>query len=192
MKRAAATLAAILILAGVVGATGITARHRKPRPPATPASVRQAPPIDLKSWINTKRLTPADLKDKVRLVEFWTFGCVNCQNTVLAMREIDGLYSRKGLVVLGIHSPEFPAERDSTAVAAAVRKAGIRFPVALDNDHRVFNAFKNKYWPALYLVDRSGDIVARHIGELHTDTRAFRNLCAAIDSALVARVAIRN
>ncbi len=145
---------------------------------------RKAPPIEISSWINTKPLRARDLEGTPRLVEFWTFDCVNCQNSVLAMREIYGLYAKQGLRVLGIHTPEFPHERDSSAVAAAVKKQGIGYPVGLDNDFAVFNGFKNKYWPAIFVVDREGIIRATHIGELHVGTRAWRNLCASIERVL--------
>jgi len=102
------------------------------------------------------------------------------------MREIHGLYAKRGLRVLGIHAPEFAREHDSVAVAAAVKQHGIAFPVGLDNDHAVFDAFKNRYWPALYLIDRNGVIRSTHIGELHVGTRAWSNFCAAIESTLVA------
>lgn len=182
MRRAFAL--ALLVTVGL-GALGAKHRGAPPRAPST--GERLAPPIDLAGWINTKPLSPADMKGKVRLVEFWTFGNANCQRTILAMREIHGLYAKKGLLVLGIHSPEFPRERDSTALAAAVRRNGIGFAVALDPDRRVFDAFENRAWPALYLVNRKGRIVATHVGELSVGTRAWRNLCAAIDSAFVAR-----
>jgi len=185
--RAVAVAASLLLLAAA--AATIAA---KPAPRASASGPRKAPAIDLKRWINTKRLAPRDLEGKVRLVEFWTFGCVNCQNTILAMRELHGLYAKKGLLVLGVHSPEFPRERDSSAVAAAVKKAGIGFPVALDNDHVVFDAFKNRYWPALYLIDRQGIVRATHAGELHVGTRAWTNFCAAVESTLVARTERRS
>lgn len=144
-----------------------------------------APEIRLTQWINTKPLPPSELAGTPRLVEFWTFDCVNCRNTVLAMRELHSLYAKRGLRVLGIHAPEFARERDSAAVAAAVKREGITFPVGLDTDHAVFNAFKNRYWPAIFLIDRSGKIRSRHIGELHVGTRAWTNLCAAVESTLV-------
>jgi thiol-disulfide isomerase/thioredoxin len=176
-----------LACAGETGAGPIVAKRAKSKPPPVSSGLKPAPAIDLKRWINTKPLRPADLEGKVRLVEFWTFGCVNCQNTVMAMREIHGLYAKKGLLVLGIHTPEFPKERDSVAVAAAVREQGIGFPVALDNDYATFRAFKNRYWPALYLLDRKGIVRATHVGELHVGTRAWSNFCAAIEQQLAGK-----
>ena len=183
VRRTLAATAALLLLAGTVGARA-PKNPKAPKGPKTTADRHVAPEIDLSRWINTKPLTPADLAGTPRLVEFWTFGCVNCRNTVMAMREIHGLYAKRGLRVLGIHAPEFAHERDSAAVAAAVKAHGIAFPVGLDNDHVVFDAFKNRYWPALYLIDRKGTIRSTHIGELHVGTRAWSNFCAAIESTL--------
>ena len=181
--RTAGGAAAAAIFLGLAGLAAIGAKPGA-APPAPSAGPRVAPPLESKSWINSKRLTHADLDGKVRVVEFWSIGCVNCQNTVIAMRELHGLYAKKGIVIVGVHSPEFPRERDSTAVAAAVAKSGIRFPVALDNDHKIFDAYKNRYWPALYLIDRKGIVRATHVGELHVGTRAWNNFTAAIDSVL--------
>jgi hypothetical protein len=103
---------------------------------------------------------------------------------VPAVREIQYLYAKRGLVVLGIHTPEFPAERDSVAVAAAAKELGLTFPIALDNDSVVWNAFKNRYWPAFYLIDREGAIRTSHIGELHVKTRAWSNFLASIEEVL--------
>ncbi len=177
IRRMIAMTAALLILGVVLGA-------RAPRKPKAPVDRHLAPEINLTRWINTTPLTPADLTGTPRLVEFWTFGCANCRNTVMAMREIHGLYAKRGLRVMGIHAPEFAHERDSAAVAAAVKSHGITFPVGLDNEHAVFDAFKNRHWPALYLIDRRGEIRSTHIGELHVGTRAWINFCAAIESTL--------
>jgi peroxiredoxin len=187
--RAGAIPAALLafVLVPTLALAPIAARHKPKTPPVTSSGPRPAPAIDLARWINSKPLKPADLKGKVRLVEFWTLGSVSCRNTVMAMRELHSTYAKRGLVVIGVHSPEFPAERDSAAVAAAVAKYEIQFPVALDNDHLVFNAFKNRYWPALYLIDRKGFVCATHVGELHGGTRAWRNFCDVIDSTLVGK-----
>lgn len=161
-------------------------RRSKAKPGPKASSLQKAPEIDLARWINTKPLRAAELSGTPRLVEFWTFDCVNCQNTVPAMRELHSRYAKRGLRVLGIHAPEFAHERDSAAVAAAVKRMGITFPVGLDTDRVVFDSFKNRYWPALFLIDRAGSIRVRHIGELHVGTRAWKNFCAGVESTLVA------
>ena len=148
------------------------------------SGVRRAPAIEATRWLNTKPLRAADLEGKPRLVEFWTFGCENCRRTVPAIREIQYLYAKRGLVLVGVHTPEFAGERDSAAVASAAKELGLTFPIALDNDSLVWKAYKNRYWPALYLIDREGIIRATHIGELHVNTRAWNNFVANIEEIL--------
>jgi len=161
-----------------------SAKTRAPVRSPEPSGLRKAPAIEASRWLNTKPLRSADLEGKPRLVEFWTFGCENCKRTVPAVREIQYLYAKRGLVLVGVHTPEFPRERDSTAVAAAAKEWGYTFPIVLDNDSLVWKAFANKYWPALYLIDRHGTIRATHIGELHVKTRAWSNLQASIEEVL--------
>lgn len=88
------------------------------------------------------------------------------------------------MIVVGVHTPEFERERDVDNVKAAIRKLQIDYPVAIDNDDAIWDGFKNKYWPALYLVDETGTIVLRHVGELHRDTEAWNELIDAIESRL--------
>jgi thiol-disulfide isomerase/thioredoxin len=174
---------AVLFAAAATGETGATApakKKTKARASATAAGRRPAPDIGVSRWLHTPPLRPADLKGKPRLVAFWTFGCENCKRTVPALREIQFLYAKRGLLILGVHTPEFPHERDSTAVAAAAKELGLTFPIALDDEYVVWKAFKNRYWPALYLVDRSGAIRASHIGELHLKTSA----CSIFDESV--------
>ncbi|HEU4724863.1 MAG TPA: redoxin domain-containing protein, partial [Candidatus Eisenbacteria bacterium] len=145
-RGAAAALAAALILSTLLADGTSNARPSTQSKSKKPAAERLlvAPEIKLARWINTKPLTAADLKGTPRLVEFWTFDCVNCRNTTPAMRELHARFGKRGLRVLGIHTPEFAHERDSAAVAAAVKREGIRYPVGLDNDHAVFDGFKNR------------------------------------------------
>ena len=116
-------------------------------------------------WLNTAPLTPADLAGKVVLYDLWTFGCVNCQHTVPNLRVWHDRYAAEGLVIVGVHSPEFDYERDPANVAAAPRDQRIAYPVALDPDHRIWSAFDNHYWPSFFLYDRSGARRYTHIGE---------------------------
>lgn len=178
------TVAGVLLLACLFALSSVPGEAKPKRKKPAPETKGLAPPIRLSQWINTKPLRPSDLEGTPRLVEFWAVGSAKSQNSVLAMREIYGLYGKQGLRVLGIHTPESSNERDSTVVAAAVKRHGIGFPVGLDNDSTVFKGFKNKYWPAIYVVDRQGVVRATHIGELHVGTRAWRNLCASIERVL--------
>jgi thiol-disulfide isomerase/thioredoxin len=113
------------------------------------------------AWINSPPLTMAELRGKVVLVDFWTFGCINCRNTLPAVKRWHEKYAERGLVVLSIHTPELDFERAHAAVEAAVREHGITYPVAIDGGYRTWRAFENRYWPAFYFVDRKG--VIRHV-----------------------------
>lgn len=117
------------------------------------------------AWFNTKPLTTGDLRGKVVLVDFWTYSCINCIRTLPAMRAWKERYQDAGLVIVGVHTPEFPFEADPAKVERAVRRFGITYPVALDGNHAIWSAFHNQYWPAHYLVDATGRIRFTHFGE---------------------------
>jgi thiol-disulfide isomerase/thioredoxin len=117
------------------------------------------------AWFNSKPLTAADLRGKVVLVDFWTYSCINCIRTLPAMRAWKERYQDAGLVIVGVHTPEFPFEADPSKVERAVRRFGITYPVALDANHAIWSAFHNQYWPAHYLVDATGRIRFTHFGE---------------------------
>jgi len=132
------------------------------------------------SYINTNEKKLSDLKGKVVLVDFWTYSCINCIRTIPYLVEWNQKYSGEGLVIVGIHSPEFDFEKNIDNVKQAVTRFGIKYPVLLDNDHGTWNAFQNSYWPRKYLVDSEGYIRYDHIGEggyLETEN-AIRNLLA--------------
>jgi cytochrome c biogenesis protein CcdA/thiol-disulfide isomerase/thioredoxin len=125
-----------------------------------------APDIQgINAWINTPGLSAADLQGKVVLVDFWTYSCINCLRTLPYLKSWDERYRSKGLVIVGVHSPEFGFEHDLGNVRAAVKRLGIDYPVALDNDFATWNAYRNQYWPADYLVDQSGHVRDIHFGE---------------------------
>ena len=107
--------------------------------------------------------------------------------TVPALRELHRLYTGRDLVVVGIHSPEFEHERDSAAVQKAIARLQIPYLVALDTDFALWKGFKNRYWPATYLVGRNGTILWQHVGELHTGTAAWNEATGAIEGALKVR-----
>lgn len=116
-------------------------------------------------WLNSDPLTPADLKGKVVLYDFWTYSCVNCVRTLPHLRALYDRYKSDGLVIVGIHSPEFDFEKDHDNVANAVRRLGVTWPVALDDHMDIWNAFANQYWPAEYLVDQQGRLRNARFGE---------------------------
>ena len=121
------------------------------------------------SWINSPPLTPESLRGKVVLVDFWTYSCINCLRSLPYVKAWDQTYRDQGLVVIGIHAPEFAFERDEANVKKAVKDLGITYPVAIDNDRKLWRAFDNHYWPAHYLIDAKGRIRYLHSGEGHYD-----------------------
>jgi thiol-disulfide isomerase/thioredoxin len=117
------------------------------------------------AWLNTEPLTADALRGKVVAVDFWTFTCINWLRTLPYIRAWANTYSDKGLVVIGVHTPEFGVEHDLDNVRRAVRAMGIEYPVAIDNDYAVWNAFANQYWPALYIADAEGRVRHHEFGE---------------------------
>jgi thiol-disulfide isomerase/thioredoxin len=116
-------------------------------------------------WLNSEPLTPDGLRGKVVLVDFWTLTCINWLRTEPYIRAWSQAYREDGLVVVGVHTPEFSFEHDIDRVRQATKERAIDYPVALDNDYGVWSAFANRYWPALYFVDRDGIIRDHHFGE---------------------------
>jgi thiol-disulfide isomerase/thioredoxin len=116
-------------------------------------------------WINTPPLTLAQLRNKVVLVEFWTYTCINWRRTLPYVRAWAEKYQAQGLVVIGVHTPEFEFEKNIDNVQRAVKEIGITFPVAVDSEYAIWGAFKNQYWPALYFVDARGRIRHHQFGE---------------------------
>jgi len=117
------------------------------------------------AWLNSEPLDPAVLRGSVVLVDFWTLTCINWLRTEPYVRGWSQAYRDDGLVVIGVHTPEFAFEHDIDLVREATRERGIDYPVAVDNDYAVWSAFDNHYWPALYFVDRDGIIRDSHFGE---------------------------
>jgi thiol-disulfide isomerase/thioredoxin len=117
------------------------------------------------TWLHSAPLTPDDLRSRVVLVDFWTYTCVNWLRTLPYLRAWHERYAGAGLLVVGVHTPEFPFEHDLRNVTAQAQTLGIRFPVAVDSDYRIWDAFANAYWPAIHLADARGRIRHRHFGE---------------------------
>ncbi|MDQ2969088.1 MAG: thioredoxin family protein, partial [Actinomycetota bacterium] len=120
---------------------------------------------DVSAWINSRPLNLSSLRGKVVLVDFWTYSCINCLRTLPYLKAWDARYRSKGLVILGVHTPEFAFEHDLGNVRAAVKRLGVRYPVALDNSYGTWKAYANNYWPADYLVDQAGRVRHVHFGE---------------------------
>lgn len=150
-------IAGIVIL--VISITGITF--------AGPARLMQqaAPDIVGQPWLNSKPLSLAGLKDKVVMVEFWTFGCYNCANVEPYIKSWYDRYKDQGLEIVAVHSPEFSHERELDNVREYVTRKKIKYPVVIDNDFAIWRRYSNRYWPALYLIDKQGQIRYLQIGE---------------------------
>ena len=125
-----------------------------------------APPLHAGgAWINTKPLTLASLRGKVVLVDFWTYSCINCLRTLPHLKAWYAAYHKKGLVIIGVHTPEFAFEHVTSNVQAAVKRLGIAYPVMQDNDYKTWDNYANEYWPAEYLIDKQGHVRHTHFGE---------------------------
>jgi cytochrome c biogenesis protein CcdA/thiol-disulfide isomerase/thioredoxin len=125
-----------------------------------------APPIDgIDAWINSEPLQINDLKGKVVLIDFWTYSCINCMRTLPYLNDWYRKYHDQGLVIIGVHTPEFDFEKNLDNVKNAVAQDGIKYPVALDSHFVTWRNFNNQYWPAHYLIDKKGYIVYTHFGE---------------------------
>jgi thiol-disulfide isomerase/thioredoxin len=141
-------------------------------PAPSRAEPRRAPELthaDAGSWINSPPLTLAGLGGKIVLIEFWTFDCINCRRSLPWISAMHERYRDQGLVVIGVHTPELPHERDPANVRDAVSRLGVAYPVMIDADHSYWDALDNRYWPAFYLVGATGRVEATAVGELHLD-----------------------
>src|SRR5439155_1667491 len=116
-------------------------------------------------WFNTRPLSIAGLHGKVVLVDFWTYSCLNCLRTLPHLKAWYASYHKDGLVIVGVHTPEFAFEHVLSNVRAATKRYGVRYPVALDNSYDTWNAYANQYWPAEYLIDKRGHVRHAHFGE---------------------------
>jgi thiol-disulfide isomerase/thioredoxin len=126
----------------------------------------QLPPFDgATGWLNSEPLTPEGLRGRVVLVDFWTYTCINWLRTAPYVKAWDAKYRDLGLAVIGVHTPEFGFEHDLNNVTARSREFGGEYPIAVDSDYRVWQAFDNHFWPALYVADPDGRIRYHHFGE---------------------------
>lgn len=116
-------------------------------------------------WLNSAPLSMQQLRGKVVLVDFWTYTCINCINTLPYVKAWHQKYKDQGLLVVGVHTPEYPFERSTDNVKTAIKRFGITYPVAQDNRYTTWSAYNNQYWPAFYLIDKKGQVVYTHFGE---------------------------
>jgi cytochrome c biogenesis protein CcdA/thiol-disulfide isomerase/thioredoxin len=138
----------------------------KPDAASNKETDRIAPPLlGATQWLNSPPLAIESLRGKVVLVDFWTYSCINCLRTLPYLKAWNEKYRDQGLVIIGVHAPEFAFEKDQHNVEQAIRDLGITYPVAMDNDYAIWNVYKNEYWPAHYLIDAQGKIRDEHFGE---------------------------
>ncbi len=152
------SLALLGILAILIGVAALSS-------PAQGRVGIQAPEITNEIWLNSPPQRLAELRGKVVLVEFWTFGCYNCRNVEPYVKAWHKKYASQGLVIIGVHAPEFSFERDVENVKRYIREYDIRYAVSIDNDFATWNRYGNRYWPAMYLIDKQGIIRYTRIGE---------------------------
>jgi len=126
---------------------------------------KAAPDFQCKVWLNSPPLTPRELRGKVVLNDFWEYTCINCIRTFPYLRRWNELYGPLGLVVIGVHTPEFDFAKDPARVADAAKRFKFTFPIAVDSDREIWAAFENDAWPAKYLIDKDGRIALSHLGE---------------------------
>ena len=128
----------------------------------------------ISQWLNSAPLSVAQLKGQVVLVQFWTFACINCQRTLPYVIRWHRQYANQGLMVIGVHTPELPFERDVSNVKKALQERQITYPVPIDGEYKTWNAYQNNYWPHLFLADRQSLIRYNHIGEgAYDETEQF-------------------
>jgi thiol-disulfide isomerase/thioredoxin len=158
----------IVVVGALVYATGLSRRLLAPFGSSAEYKSSEsatAPELATGDWINSEPLKLNDLRGRVVLIEFWTFGCYNCRNTLPHIIDWDNRYREKGLTVIGVHSPEFDEERKVEHLRREVSSLGIRYPVVTDNDYQTWNAYKVEAWPTVFLLDKQGRIRWMRVGE---------------------------
>ena len=161
-------VAGIAIVAALSYATGLTRLIRRSFRSSTEYKSSEsaaAPELAAGDWINSAPLKLNELRGRVVLIEFWTFGCYNCRNTLPFVKSWHDRYQAKGLTVIGVHSPEFDEERKVENLRREVTSLAIRYAVVTDNDYQTWNAYHVEAWPTTFLLDKQGRIRWMHVGE---------------------------
>jgi thiol-disulfide isomerase/thioredoxin len=135
-------------------------------------------------WLQSKPLTLASLRGQVVVVHFWTFGCINCVHNYPVYKAWQEKYADKGVKIIGVHTPEFANEADVASIRAKARENGLKFPIAVDNDSRIWKTWENHYWPSIYLIDKKGRVRYHWDGELHLENAEGRPFVSHIDELL--------
>ena len=134
-------------------------------PMANETKAAVAPEISGGTWINSDPLSLKSLRGRVVVVDFWTFACYNCRNTLPAVKSWDARYRDKGLTIIGVHTPELQVERNLDNVRREVATLGVKYPVVTDNDNAIWNAYGVEAWPTWFVIDKQGRVRGMHVGE---------------------------
>lgn len=177
----------IVVVAALTWTTGLSRRLLAPFGSSSEyqgSESATAPELATGDWINSEPLKLKDLRGRVVLIEFWTFGCINCRNTLPYVRSWHDRYRDQGLTVIGVHSPEFAEERIVANLRGQVVSLGINYPVVSDNDYQTWNAYDVYAWPTTFLLDKQGRIRWKQVGEGDYDEteRVIQKLLAEKDT----------
>jgi len=180
-------VAGVVIVAALSYATGLTKLIRSSFGSSTEYKSSEsaaAPELAAGEWINSAPVKLSELRGRVVLIEFWTFGCINCRNTLPFVKSWNDRYREKGLTVIGVHSPEFEEERKVEHLRNEVSSLGIHYPVVTDNDYQTWKAYQVEAWPTVFLLDKQGRIRWMHVGEGNYDEteRLIQKLLAEKDT----------
>jgi thiol-disulfide isomerase/thioredoxin len=136
------------------------------------------------TWLQSDPLRVGNLRGRVVVVHFWTFGCINCQHNYPVYKAWQEKYKDAKLTIIGVHSPETKAEKDVERVKAKAKANGLKFPIVIDNDLGIWKAWRVRYWPSIFLIDKQGKVRYYWEGELHLDEPQPKRFAAAIDELL--------
>jgi thiol-disulfide isomerase/thioredoxin len=181
------TLVFVGFIAVSVGTAIFLSRHpgaRLQAGPSTPMPTAAPEFPQGTQWLQSKPLTLASLDGQVVVVHFWTFGCINCVHNYPVYKAWQQKYAGKGVTIIGVHTPEFSHEADINSVRAEARANGLDFPIAIDNNSRIWKAWDNSSWPSIYLIDKKGRVRYHWDGELHLKSVEGQQFAARIDELL--------
>ena len=168
--------AALMLFRGPASQAGPGPQEKGP--PAAPEFAQDT------EWLQSKPLTLAGLRGQVVVVHFWTFGCINCVHNYPVYKAWQEKYADKGVKIIGVHTPEFANEADVPSIRAKARENGLKFPIAVDNDSRIWKTWDNHYWPSINLIDKKGRVRYHWDGELHPQDAEGRRFASHIDELL--------
>jgi thiol-disulfide isomerase/thioredoxin len=166
---------ALLLSVAVLFGSSLPAETKKDPAPSFPKGT---------PWLNSKPLQIKDLEGKVVVLHFWTYGCINCQRNYPVYKGWMKKYADKKVALIGVHTPEFAAERNIDRVKLRAKNNGLTFPIAIDNSGSIWRAWRTQYWPTVFLIDRKGFVRYHWAGELHLDKEPDRKFAEHIDELL--------